>query len=1086
MSTRIKALVWEECRVGGAIAGGCLLVALLLLLEFRYFGGYDAWWHDSALMLVILPGVPLLLAFLLILHPDFSGHLVGGFSLRILRLPVPTWQAVTVALSARTLFVFSATAALVGVSRLLFEGSPGTWVPFAITALYLCAQALDWLRTPVSGLTSVLLLAGAVLCIPFLQLVFGQEYGNAQSWLSFVRGENFNPNIFITTAVASVIAMAVAIPAVHAARVGKRVGIPEVWEWHKRLSLTMPARSRAFSTGLTAQVWSELRGTFWTIPATTFGISAVTTLGVVVFVNYSKSPQAPALTAGYTLFPGILIGAAVHGLLTRIIGFRKTSGRVGYAYLQPLTTAQFATARMVSNAAIVFPMVLAVIVLHLVIAERMFLFTLIPDAFALDLTSYREVARVFLHRAILLGLLAWPLAAVGTQSIRRAVVMLPAVGFGASMLLHVLGQRSIGYPAGYLLPCAGIACWTVWAYCKALRLQLIPIRSTLIAAVTWLVLGCYLYHLIVTANTGIEWLPMPYKQLEALVVAFGIAAVAPLPFVAVALDIQRHRHGGTPSQDPAQHPDASRTGVPRVGRTCIAGATALSIVLTLWLAWPAEPTYQTTWRAQGYPTTPEALNAWYPEVPETENVATEYVAISDAMGKRRNQYLRALAKEQNLNANHTDVRDLIGNVYPVMNKESVKRDQPIRESVWTESLAYNDAVVAETADALIARGVSDSTRSRYPIDLREGYSVNLPHLSKLRELSRALTLNTFRWTLAGDTQRAADAITAIVPIADSLEPEPVLVSQYVRIAILGTAARAGELWLNRSVPTEAELAQVQQALSKSLPDLDAPSTLMHALISETLISTEYRTFNHHTNMARGTLELMFGHSVDTLGMSLAFPEDAFRLIKAGWHHRILQESKKPLAARLGDDRTIWQAPYANLDKSLLGMMAAIHMGSGFSSRSEARAYMQLATAATAIALERYRHEHGELPDSLDALVPAYLPAVPTDVYRGADAPLSYRILEPDSFVVYSIGEDREDDQGVEMKHWNSVGDITFTVAPLAFRTGQHIVPDPPEVDEEVATDLTTQHERTVHGISGEERKRKRQEEQFEMRQRFRS
>jgi hypothetical protein len=45
-------------------------------------------------------------------------------------------------------------------------------------------------------------------------------------------------------------------------------------------------------------------------------------------------------------------------------------------------------------------------------------------------------------------------------------------------------------------------------------------------------------------------------------------------------------------------------------------------------------------------------------------------------------------------------------------------------------------------------------------------------------------------------------------------------------------------------------------------------------------------------------------------------------------------------------------------------------------------------AMTAVALRRHRLEHGTYPPSLDALVPAYLPALPIDPFTGR--PIDYK------------------------------------------------------------------------------------------------
>jgi hypothetical protein len=88
---------------------------------------------------------------------------------------------------------------------------------------------------------------------------------------------------------------------------------------------------------------------------------------------------------------------------------------------------------------------------------------------------------------------------------------------------------------------------------------------------------------------------------------------------------------------------------------------------------------------------------------------------------------------------------------------------------------------------------------------------------------------------------------------------------------------------------------------------------------------------------------------------------------------------------------------------------------------------RIRTSQTAIAVERFRLAHsGNLPASLNDLVPAYLSSVPCDPFD--DQPLRYRRLAP-GWVVYSIGSDMRDDGGIEGDPNNptSAKDITFTI-----------------------------------------------------------
>jgi hypothetical protein len=84
-------------------------------------------------------------------------------------------------------------------------------------------------------------------------------------------------------------------------------------------------------------------------------------------------------------------------------------------------------------------------------------------------------------------------------------------------------------------------------------------------------------------------------------------------------------------------------------------------------------------------------------------------------------------------------------------------------------------------------------------------------------------------------------------------------------------------------------------------------------------------------------------------------------------------------------------------------------------------------ALTALAIERFRRAHdGALPETLQQLVPTWLPKIPTDIFDGQ--PLRYRRLDS-GYVVYSVGPDRLDNGGKERPKKGNVKkfDLTFTV-----------------------------------------------------------
>jgi hypothetical protein len=67
------------------------------------------------------------------------------------------------------------------------------------------------------------------------------------------------------------------------------------------------------------------------------------------------------------------------------------------------------------------------------------------------------------------------------------------------------------------------------------------------------------------------------------------------------------------------------------------------------------------------------------------------------------------------------------------------------------------------------------------------------------------------------------------------------------------------------------------------------------------------------------------------------------------------------------------------------------------------------TALTAIALKRYQLKYKNYPQSLDAIAPEFIPAVPNDPVDGQ--PLRYRRNADGTFLLYSVGENGKDDGG---------------------------------------------------------------------------
>ena len=101
--------------------------------------------------------------------------------------------------------------------------------------------------------------------------------------------------------------------------------------------------------------------------------------------------------------------------------------------------------------------------------------------------------------------------------------------------------------------------------------------------------------------------------------------------------------------------------------------------------------------------------------------------------------------------------------------------------------------------------------------------------------------------------------------------------------------------------------------------------------------------------------------------------------------------------------------------------------------------MQDSLLTAVLALRAYQAEHGAFPGDLNSLVSdGYLKSVPIDPFsRTGDAPLPYRRLENGTYLLYSIGPDGKDNNGVPIQP--EVGNTTSKTWVEADMKGDFVV-----------------------------------------------
>jgi hypothetical protein len=130
--------------------------------------------------------------------------------------------------------------------------------------------------------------------------------------------------------------------------------------------------------------------------------------------------------------------------------------------------------------------------------------------------------------------------------------------------------------------------------------------------------------------------------------------------------------------------------------------------------------------------------------------------------------------------------------------------------------------------------------------------------------------------------------------------------------------------------------------------------------------------------------------------------EAVRLLKA---RRPWKEAKTKLDGAAARVSRVLSAP--GRSRYLISARAIPNFARANQTGVHAETERQMTVAA--IALERYRLRHGQLPPRLEALVPEFLSTSPYDPMSAQ--PLRYRLRPEGGFVLYSVGDDGNDDGG---------------------------------------------------------------------------
>ncbi|MBA7694982.1 hypothetical protein ES703_103599 [subsurface metagenome] len=406
--------------------------------------------------------------------------------------------------------------------------------------------------------------------------------------------------------------------------------------------------------------------------------------------------------------------------------------------------------------------------------------------------------------------------------------------------------------------------------------------------------------------------------------------------------------------------------------------------------------------AAGYPVTCAELDDWYAIPESAENAAYTF---TDSFS-----YYRKWEKEKR------KLLPIIGEAELPLRTEPLAEDTKV---LIAEYLADN-----QQALELLHKGAAIE-HCRYPVDLSKGFAVLLPDLSDIRTGAKLLQLEAALHADNAEAELAARSITSSFGLARSLSKEPILVSQLVRIACQALAVSALEHAINKTEFTDEQLVN----LSRTLANAEDLSGMTRAFAGERCAGVSIfkaPASNIVTLLDEtGNRPLPLG----VLAISLyrfAGLADMDAIMYVNLMEGYIEAAQLPPHKRQSASDAV-VAKIGTIPKIHI-LLRMIMPALGRVTTIDVRVIAQLRTARVGFAIERYRLASGRLPDALSELVPAYLEAVPKDPFD--DKELRYKKLDT-GFVVYSIGEDGNDDGGKERPRKrprpSGPADVTFII-----------------------------------------------------------
>ena len=330
---------------------------------------------------------------------------------------------------------------------------------------------------------------------------------------------------------------------------------------------------------------------------------------------------------------------------------------------------------------------------------------------------------------------------------------------------------------------------------------------------------------------------------------------------------------------------------------------------------------------------------------------------------------------------------------------------------------------------------------RFNLNASHGSAMLLPHLAGMKSLLQTFGDRTVLALRDGQLATVWTNLMAASRLVTAYDPEPAEVSQLVRFACTTLAYNAVWQALQTNGWTDQQLAQLQHEWESvdffsQLPETIAFKRAYCVADCERESSGEDDPIPPFSEFAKAAFRYPvsvwyeLNHRWEQARFRQRGNFDMEKELMLFYRDREIEfrnAVKAPTWAAMKQLPSVtnyvpFQSNSRSRAQSLMNLreltLSFQRQGTGFLGRAaEAESHRRLIVAA--LALERYRGQHGSYPNALASLAPEFLKTVPVDFMDGQ--PLRYRLNDDGHFLLYSVGLDCVDNGGKQRRMGREAG-----------------------------------------------------------------